>query len=258
MADVDERHERIREHLGFRAFVSTHELAAVTGVSGVTVRRDLRVLEEHGVVVRDHGGARLAEDLSAAEERFAVRETLNTAAKVQIGTAVAGLIRRNERIALNDGTTIMQIALALSSAEIPVVVSTNALNVALRLAQSDNINVYLAGGFVRKVSFGTTPSTSPNPEPFDSDVAILGTNSLSLEGIGMEHPADLAVAQAMIENTSRVIIAADHSKWHRPGRLLVATWDRVDVLVTDTAPSRQASDVLSSSGVEMISSDVGY
>lgn len=251
MGKAERRHERIREYLGERTFVSTHDLAQAVDTSEVTLRRDLRYLEQLGIVVREHGGARLVVDRLAAEERFAARELRNPESKAQIGHQVAAMIEHGEHVAMNDGTTIMQVALAIRATGVQITATTNALNIAATLSDSSTVDVYALGGLVRRASFGTY---SPSADALDGqrfDTAVLGIESMSLDGIALDHPFDLAIARAMIERSERVVIAADASKWHRRGRMDLAGWDAIDVLVTDTCPQNLRSS-LAELGVQVI------
>ncbi|PFG31180.1 DeoR/GlpR family DNA-binding transcription regulator [Paramicrobacterium agarici] len=252
MSKTTDRHERIREYMASRAFVNIHELAIAAGTSEVTVRRDLRALEQRGVVVREHGGARLADDLTEAQERFTSRELRNPHGKSEIGQRAVSLIDRGEHVAMNDGTTVMQVAMALESRREPATVTTNALNVALRLSESDSIDVYVLGGLVRRASYGTYQPDSSVIDRLHFDTAVLGVESMSKRGVTVDHPFDLAIAQAMIRQADRVVIVADESKWRRKGRMELATWDEIDVLVTDSAPTADLNQLLLDSGTETL------
>lgn len=249
------RHDRIREHLASRAYVNIHDLALTTGVSEVTIRRDLRTLEQLGIVARAHGGARLADDSTQAQELFAARELRNPDAKSAIGLRAAELIDVGEHVAMNDGTTVMQVAASLDQKHIPATVTTNALNVALRLSESELIDVYVLGGLVRRASFGTYDADTSSLDRLNFDTVILGIESMSETGITVDHPFDLAIAQSMIRRAARVIVVADASKWRRRGRMALAAWDEVDLLVTDTPPSGAEAACLAGFGVEILSTE---
>lgn len=252
MSKTSDRHERIRDYMASRTFVNTHELAIAAGTSEVTIRRDLRALEHLGLVIRDHGGARLAEDLPEAQERFASREFRSSEAKAAIGKVAASLIERGEHVAMNDGTTVMQVAVALDAQQQPATVTTNALNVALRLSESESIDVYALGGLVRRASYGTYAPDGSTLDRMHFDTAVIGIESMSERGITVNHPFDLAIAQSMIKQADRVVVVADGAKWQTRGRIEITKWDAVDLLISDVPPTGDALKALSAAGVEFL------
>ncbi|WP_166869516.1 DeoR/GlpR family DNA-binding transcription regulator [Salinibacterium sp. ZJ70] len=253
MKKQDRRHQLIAELLRDREFATTPELAQAVGVSEVTLRRDLRHLEQTGMLVRQHGGAQLANRIEA-QSRFAERELLNADVKAAIGNAAAALIDIDEHVAFNDGSTVMRVAEALLDRNMPASVTTNALNIALTLSDSAFIDVWVLGGLVRRASFATF---NAGADPFEGrrfDTAILGVESLDSIGAALDHPYDLAVAKAMIDRAERVIVVADSSKWDRRGRVELCPWAEVDVLVTNEITPEQAARI-TDQGVSLVIAD---
>lgn len=247
----ERRHMRLREILGDGAFMTTQELAEAAGVSEVTLRRDLRLLEQRGSVVREHGGARLAVGRLEAEANFAAREVRNPEAKVAIGQRASELVTPGEHVALNDGTTVMQVATALLGADARVTVTTNALNVAVQLSEGNEVDVYVIGGLVRRASFGTYLPAAGALSGHRFDTAVLGIESMDPSGIALDHPFDVDIARAMIDRSQRVVVVADQSKWERRGRLELTGWEEIDILVTDHCPAHVAGS-LHKAGVEVL------
>jgi DeoR/GlpR family transcriptional regulator of sugar metabolism len=246
------RQAMIRDYLTGRKAVTTHELAKHVGVSAVTLRRDLGVLEELGVIERVHGGARLAAPRPEVEEQFSVREHRNPDAKAWIGRCVAALVEEGESLAMNDGTTVMQVARAILDAETGCSVTTNALNVALVLSDGDRLDVTVLGGLLRRSSFGTYSPVDDGLVGISFDTAILGIESMDLDdGVHLDHQFDLVIARRMMARAARVVIVADSSKWSRRGRVRLAAWDDVDILVTDSCPPESRA-TLSRRGVEVV------
>src|SRR5262245_33550066 len=123
----EERQKRIEEHLQKVEFASLDELAEKVGASVSTVRRDVTVLEASGSVKRTHGGARLL-NLRSDEFTFANRDTHNLEAKEAIGRACAGLIRPNQTVIIDAGTTLYHVARHLEAMTPHII--TNSLPVA--------------------------------------------------------------------------------------------------------------------------------
>ncbi|CAN5180552.1 DeoR family transcriptional regulator [soil metagenome] len=230
------RHQKLREYLAGRVAATTGELAEHLGTSPVTIRRDLHMLEQLGVVERIHGGARLSAARPEVEEKFSVREHRNPAAKSRIGACVASLIQPGESITMNDGTTVMQVAQSLVELGTPCAATTNALNVALAMSDGDRIDVTVLGGLLRRASFGTYSPADDATSAINFDTAIIGVEAMDIDGgVYLDHQFDLAVARRMMSRSARVIIVADQTKWRR-GRIHLAGWEDIDALVTDVSP----------------------
>lgn len=249
---MEARHDRIRDYLSHCGSATTHQIAKHVGISPITIRRDLQLLQEQGVVDRFHGGARLAPPRPEAEENFSARQRRSASDKVRIGALAATLVRPGDSLVMNDGTTVMQVALAIRSSGRECSVATNALNVALALSEGDKLSVNALGGLVRSVSYGTYSPSEDFLSGMKFDLAILGAEALDVdEGVYLDNEFDIVTARRMIGRSARVAVVADASKWLRRGRRLMATWEEVDVLVTSTCPpaTRAALEKL---GVEVM------
>jgi DeoR family transcriptional regulator of aga operon len=240
-----QRHRRIEEVLAQRGIVGTEELAELTGVSSVTLRRDLETLMASGVLQRTRGGARLVEPRHELDEAFATRERLMSDEKRRIAAATISCLRTGDALGMNDGSTIMQLARRIVDARIEVTVATNALNVALALLESEFVGVTVVGGLLRRASFGTYSPTEDELASVRFDTVVLGIAGMDPNaGITVNHPFDRAFARRLIERADRLIVVADSAKWTAGGYARVAGWDEVDILVTDAPPPRAISAAL--------------
>ena len=144
--DVQERREVALRILQDRGEVSVTELSEAAGVSAMTIRRDLEILERGGALRRVHGGA-----ISLASRGFAapypVRASRHSDAKERIGWAAATLLGEGETVVLDVGTTTLQVARALSERR-GLTVITPSLRVADVLSQNNDIRLMLTGGIV--------------------------------------------------------------------------------------------------------------
>ena len=148
---VEERRRRILELLDKEERATVEELSDRFDVSSVTIRGDLDTLADAGAIVRSHGGA--LKRLDQQDTPIAVKETLHHGEKVRIGHAAAGLIRQGETIILDSGTTTAEIARQLRFLKLKsLTVITNALNIAMELANLPHIRVIMIGGILRQMS----------------------------------------------------------------------------------------------------------
>lgn len=247
---VTQRRARLVELLAARGEVSVSDLAAEADVSEITIRRDLRALEMSGAISRTYGHAKSVAPRPAMEELFSQRELRQPEAKRAIGHTAAALLAHCRSLAMNDGTTILQVAQRLAEAEPAMSVTTNACNVALVLAGASTIEVRLEGGLMRRSSFATfNPDDDPTAPRVDA--VVLGVESLEQDGIHLGHAFDDAVARRFIARARRIVVVADATKWEQRGAILTCPWDAVGDLVTDSPVPAAHAGMLRRLGVQV-------
>jgi DeoR family transcriptional regulator, fructose operon transcriptional repressor len=233
--------------------VAVSELAEQFSVATETIRRDLDILDERGILRRVHGGAVVAEKVALLEAGLAEREPANAAQKARIADAgLAYLPGVNGAVLLDAGTTTGRLAALLSPGTVKTVV-TNSLPIASQLA-ANAINVQLLGGRVRGVTGATVGAEAvATLSRLRCDVAFLGANGISLRhGLSTPDPDEAAVKQAMARAASRVIVLADSSKIGAELLVGFAAIAQVDVLITDEGmPEGDRAD-LEQAGVKVV------
>ncbi|NLE38653.1 MAG: DeoR/GlpR transcriptional regulator [Pirellulaceae bacterium] len=210
--NIKSRYTHIRTLVAQRGECSVDELARELGVSGMTVRRDLRRLAEDGCVIRTHGGATLGER-ATFEFEFLKRINRNREAKTAIAQAAARLARGYRALMLDGSTTTLAIARLLrGSAGLTVV--TTSLPAAAELQHEPGIEVLLPGGYVRPASPDLTGSMAEsNLRLLHADIAFLGADAVDDKGRVFTNPPDnSAVLLAMAGSADRVYVVADHTK----------------------------------------------
>ena len=231
---VEERRRRILEVLDKQERATVEELATRFHVSIVTIRGDLDALAGTGLLVRSHGGALKRLDLQDAP--IAVKETLHHGEKVRIGHAAAQMIRQDETIILDSGTTTAEIARQLKFLKVPsLTVITNALNIAVELSNLPHIRVIMIGGLLRQMSYSTVgPHAEQVLRGLTADRLFLGVDGLD-PAIGLTTP-DVLEAQLnalMIRVSREVIAVADSSKFLRRSLSVIASVNDVHRIITD-------------------------
>jgi len=245
-----ERREGLLGRLALSGFMSVGELAAATGVSEITVRRDLVHLERNGAIRRTHGGAfPLAETVFDPEEpSFGARRRRNAAAKAAIAQAAAQMVKAGQSIAIDTGSTTLELARRLAGCE-QLTIVTNSTRVASTLADQPN-PVYVPAGRVRGKELSIYGSSAVAAiQAFHFDLFFLGVSGLTPEGVYDYALEDAEVKRAMIERTSRVIVLCDQSKFTRRALVRVANLAQLDVLVCDQAPGGGLATALAAAGV---------
>jgi DeoR family transcriptional regulator, aga operon transcriptional repressor len=249
---VEERRRRILELLDTQERATVEELSSRFGVSAVTIRGDLDTLAEAGSLVRSHGGAlrRLAVDVP-----IAVKETLHHGQKVRIGRAAARLIGEAETIILDSGTTTVEVARQLKLMRLEsLTVITNALNIAMELANLPQISVIMIGGILRQPSYSTVgPHAEHVLRSFNADRLFLGVDGLDPD-IGLMTP-DVLEAQLnalMIRVSREVTVVADSSKFTRRSASVIGSLSQVHRIITDDRADPQLVTALRARNIDVV------
>lgn len=249
--DSAARQAQIVDRLHQVGRVEVSDLAGDLGTSEVTVRRDLDVLADAGVLRRVRGGA-VSLLMRGQELPFSMREVEAADAKMRIGAAAAALLRDGEAVALDSGTTGLAVARALVGRRLTVVpLSLHAAGV---LSASASVTLLLPGGTAR---FGegslVGPTTEANLAALRFDTTILTCCGLSPTGGVTAHDLqDAAVKRAAVAAAGRVVLVAEGAKFARTALAVVCPASRVDVLVTDRAAPTDALGQLRDTGVQVV------
>ena len=232
-----------------RGSVSVEALADKFGVTLQTVRRDVKLLADEGLLARFHGGVRVP---SSTTENIAYRQRqqLNEQAKQRIARAVAKAVPENCSLIINIGTTTEAIARELLRHK-GLRVITNNLNVAAILSDNPDCEVIVAGGVVRSRDRGIVgEATVDFIAQFKVDIALIGISAIEADGTLRDFDyREVTVARAIIEHSREVWLAADHSKFNRPAMVELARLDQIDVLYTDAEPPEPFPALLAEAGV---------
>jgi DeoR/GlpR family transcriptional regulator of sugar metabolism len=228
------RLEAIREELLNANEVSIEKLAEKFNVSGMTIRRDLELLESQGEAMRTHGGAALARRLTF-EFAFRDKQNKNIGRKRRIAAAAIKHIKDGQVIMLDTGTTTLQIAEELIGRR-KVTIITTSLAIVSKVQFAAGIKVILLGGFLRGGSPDLHgPLTEQNVEAFRTDIAFLGADAVDCEG--NTYTDDLQVVnldKKMAASTKKVIVVADGTKFGKEAMCRVFIPKKYDLIITDS------------------------
>lgn len=249
------RRAKLLAELNRAGSLSTDDLAERLGVSGETIRRDIALLEQEGQLARVHGGAMTlpAAALVKSEEPYDVRQDEHREAKVQVGQAAVSLIKNGDMIALDVGTTSLQIAKALPD-DFHGVVATPCLLVAAELAGRPGIDVLLSGGLVRG---GDMACSNAQAIAFfrdlNTDIAFLSSGGLTARhGLTDFYRDEVATRREMLKSAAKAYIAADTSKIGKVAPYRVCDLGDVDGLITDATPTESLLRELERQGVQLV------
>ena len=250
------RQARILDILSRRGFLSVREVAEATGVSEITARRDLAELETRRALKRTHGGAMAmrngqVEIFDAFEPTFDARRRRNSSAKVAIARAAARLVKPGATIALDVGTSALELARCLTDvSEIKIV--TNNLRAASLLADSPHA-VYVPGGRVRGTELSVHgPMAAEQARGYWFDFAFIGVSGMTESGLFDYSPEDTEIKRIYMERAKQVIVLCDAQKFGHISMVQVAPLSACHVLVTDGAPPASLAAALAAAGVTVL------
>lgn len=226
------RQSEILKTVQSKGTCSIAELAQALGVSGETIRRNLKPLSDQGLVLRLHGGVALPDSLHEAP--FPKRMHENAEAKHRIAEIVAEEIQDGDTLILDCGSTTAFIARALRGRKNLVAV-TNSAEIARTLATNETNRVFMAGGELRSddtASLGT--SSLDFVRQFQVRHAVLSVGGVATDGSLMVfHPEEAEFSRVVMGCAENVIVAADHSKFLGQGLVRICGAERINMLVTD-------------------------
>lgn len=230
---AEERQQVILDRARTRGRVDVTTLADEFAVTTETIRRDLTILERHGVVRRVHGGAIPVERLGF-EPALAARESIMTAEKTRIAKAALAELPEDGSILLDAGSTTARLADQLpTDRELTVV--THSVNIALSLSGRPNLTIMLVGGRLRSRTLATVDAWALHAlqETF-VDVAFIATNGVSAErGLTTPDSAEAMIKRAAVASSRRVVLLADHTKIGNECFTRFAELRDIDTFITD-------------------------
>ncbi len=248
-APVRQRRDKIRKMVQSQGFVTIDTLAQSFSVTPQTIRRDINTLSEKGLVYRYHGGA--ASSMTSTENvAYKERKVLCFREKQKIAQLVARNIPDNASLFINIGTTTEAIAHALVNHK-RLRVITNNLNVASIMSVNDNFEVIVAGGLVRHRDQGIIgEATIDFINQFKVDFGIIGISGIDLDGTLLDFDyREVRAARAIMDNSRKVFLAADHTKFGRNAMVRLGNVAEIDDLFTDRQPPAGLAEVIAAAEV---------
>lgn len=214
--------------------VTVDRLVELLGVTPQTIRRDLTDLSEEGALDRVHGGAVLPS--STANIGYDARRQLHQTAKVDIARACAKQIPNDCCIFLNIGTTTEAVAQELLHHK-GLLVVTNNINIAVILSANPDVQVIVSGGSLRRSDGGLVGELATDLiRRFRFDISVIGCSALNAAGDILDFDLhEVSVSQAIMAQSDKVWLVADHSKFDRKAPVRIGSLGDVDVVLTDKA-----------------------
>lgn len=251
-ANAEKRREEIVAMVRAEGKVRVTELSKYYGISEVSVRKDLEILETEGHLARVHGGAVGVEKMYVSMD-LSERFKTNAAAKRALASRVAELIEDNDTIMMNAGTTLAYVLRALKGKR-NISIVTNSIPNANEAALYSSFHVILLGGELdSKYQFTHGPDAERQIERYHATKCILSVDGISPEaGLTLYYANEAALARKMIESSSSVIVAADGTKLGRSAFARITDVTKIGTLVTCGAEDGEAKAALREMGIRIL------
>ncbi len=248
-----ERYEKILSLIEKSGFVRAADLNRLFSVSSETIRRDLENLEKEGFVKRVHGGATL-EKSNKKYPAFNYREKEHEWEKQEIAEKALRFIKEGDSLALDCGTTTLELAKKLREKFTRLTILTNSLKVLNELSEMNNYTIILAGGVFKNNEYSVFGEmTEDNLGRFRVDTAFISASGISLdEGITDLRIDELQTQKKMMEISGCKTILATSSNFERVCLLKMCSLDYADRIITDSGLSDDLYEKYSSSRLVLI------
>ena len=252
MPSKSERQEQILDIIRDNTRITLAEISDNFGVSEITIRRDIKMLEDMGTVRRTHGG--LVYYIEPDEEAPVVkRQLINAVEKQNIARQAAQLVNEGDSIFLGSGSTASYVSQYLKQHK-RLTVTTNALTVIQELATVETLNLIVLGGLLRASELSTIGHiTEQALREVRVDKVIVGMRGIDLEaGLTSDYLPEVMTDRAIMDMSGKVIIVADSSKLGHIASGFVAPIERMTTLITDSQADQVFVAQLREKGIEVI------
>jgi DeoR family fructose operon transcriptional repressor len=245
----------LKEH----TMMNIQELCASLNKSPATVRRDLADMEQDGLVRRIPGGAILHRESSIENSPDAIDEAQDAMLpyKKAIAAAAIELVKDGDTIFIDYGSTNSIIGEHLVS--LPhitgITIVTNSIDIAYKCMKREDIHVYVCGG-ARPENGSRAGIVGPLAEQMISqmraNISFIGTPGIDIIfGITDPYLTAASIKAKMIENSTKVILVADHSKFGKVNKGYVCSIDKIHRLITDDKAPKDDISFIENLGVQV-------
>lgn len=253
---AEERRAHILEMVNARGRVTVTELAEELNVTQPTIRKDISSLDEQHKLRRTHGGALAARPLY--ETQIDTRRSANADGKARISQACLALIKENDSIFLDSGTTTLGIAEALAAEAEggrfgrSLNVLTNSVPVARALANIGTIHHTLLGGQLRPIADSLVgPVALQAARQFTVNLAFIGVTGIAGDQFSVADLGEADLKRSLLGQAHRVVVPMDVSKMGLTDFVTLCRLDEISTLVTDEDNDYLAT-LCKGKGVELI------
>lgn len=251
MLYVTSRRNKILQIIEEKKIISVSQLLEMIDASPATIRKDLTYLESQGHVKRSRGEVSVTAD--SPLPTFSSRSTHNEYAKAIIAEEAVKLIKENDSVILDSGTTSYEIAKRLDSFNNLTVITTS-LPICMYLSQNTKINVIMPGGILhRDVDCLIGPEAERFFKNIEANIMFVSATGIREgEGLTLTLPYETNTKINAIRSAKTVCAVMDSTKTDRVCINLFARFNDLDYFITEKKPAESLLNSLEESGVKVI------
>lgn len=250
---LNERRTQILETVNQRGTVMFSTLMQMfPDVSEMTLRKDLKNLDEEGRLVRIHGGARSLDTVHGVDTPLTQRLSQNIDLKREIALKARALVQSETTVFLDSGSTMTELAKAFP--DVPCAVFTGGLSCVQELSRLEHADIYVLGGRLNKSSMSMRDARLAHDlESLYFDLAFISVNGFSMEnGFSCRSSDRWHMERTVVSRAARVVVLMDSTKVGRVYPFSICRPDGIDVLVSDGGLDKEACRMLESAGIEVL------
>lgn len=254
MLSIAERHKHILDSLNKCGFVRITDIANELGVTKVTIRKDVKILESKGLLYKLHGSARPANP-HVADLDVHVKDNINRDSKQLIAKHAVEMLEDNDSIIIASGSTIYTFAEEVKMRQWHHLnIVTPFLRLGVLLNELENVSVVQLGGTVHKKSLSVLGEEAARSlEDCICSKVFFGVDGVDLEhGITTSTIDEARLTRRMMRAASQTIILADSSKFGQRGFGRICSLEDIDVIITDDKISEQMVSIIEDAGVDLV------
>jgi DeoR family transcriptional regulator, fructose operon transcriptional repressor len=247
----DERRQEIVKMLDESGRVLAKDLASKFGMSIDSIRRDLSIMEEQGLLKRTHGGAIPVSEVRNMPRPPSIRYGEGSIYQNAIAKLASSYIKDNQTVFIG-GAAIHYVMLKYLPKNIAFTVLTNSVEIAYHLRNCSNIQTYIIGGQVKSSGNITDALANEFARHFTVDLCFATAGALSAKGLSTATP-EVAIFHKTIYNNSRKIIALmEHFKVGTDMFSGMYPIKNINTIITDEETTSEQVDLLKAQGVEVL------
>lgn len=253
MGKVEKRHKYILEQLKEDGYVKVQQLSDELKVSEVTIRKDLKILENKKILFRNHGSASNFSSI-ILDRHIDVKEKINAEEKSRIAKAAANMLEVEDKIIIASGTTLSTFA---NEIEVEIkdnlTVITSSVKVSHCLCYNPYIDVIQLGGGMRKNSASVIGHFAGFIlRSLSCDKLFLGVDGIDIDyGLTTSDMGEAQVNQQMIDAAQKIIILTDSSKFGKRGFCKICDINKIHHIITDAGAPKHIIDMIRDRGIEV-------
>lgn len=244
------RRSQIAKMIDEQQAITNKEIMERFNISIETVRRDLSYLEKQGVLTKVYGGA-VIRKVASIEPLYTSREQESSKEKQLIADMAESLIKSNETVFFDLGTTVEMVAKKLEPQK-NIYAFTNAIRTAVDLSERCD-EVILTGGKIRPGELSLSGTLAERSlSKFNINTAVIGAAGITEDCISDFIVDEADIRSQVIQNANRVIVLADFAKFGVRAMCRVCSLEDIDIIITDDKAPKDILKRIEKKGIQIL------